>query len=194
MSKTGRGFALQEATLAMAMLFQNFNFTLDDPNYQLEIVASLTIRPKDFFMRASLRHDMTPTELERKLGGKGAAGEHHADAKAAAGAAQGSQKPLAVYYGSNSGTCEALAQRVATDALSHGFKVTDLAPLDFANQKLPKDRPVVIITASYEGQPPSNAAHFVSWIESLKGSELEGVSYGGAWCYTPRAACHHGCR
>nr|WVH32641.1 cytochrome P450 [Trichoderma asperellum] len=178
----GRGFALQEATLAVAMLFQNFNFTLDDPNYQLEIVASLTIRPKDFFMRASLRHGMTATELERKLGGKGAAGEHHADAKAAGGATQGSQKPLAVYYGSNSGTCEALAQRVATDALSHGFKVTDLAPLDFANQNLPKDRPVVIVTASYEGQPPSNAAHFVSWIESLKGNELEGVSYAVFGC------------
>lgn len=168
----------------MAMLFQNFNFTLDDPNYQLEIVASLTIKPKDFYMRASLRHGLTPTELEKKLAGTGAADEHHHADKKAAGAAvsKDAQKPLALFYGSNSGTCEALAQRVAADASSHGFKVTDLAPLDTANQNLPKDRPVVIVTASYEGLPPSNAAHFVSWIESLKGNELEGVSYAVFGC------------
>ena len=52
----GRGFAWNEAVIAMAILFQNFNFTLDDPNYQLEVAASLTIKPKDFFMRAQLRH------------------------------------------------------------------------------------------------------------------------------------------
>ncbi|KAL7949857.1 cytochrome P450 [Trichoderma barbatum] len=180
----GRGFAWNEAVIAMAILFQNFNFSLDDPNYQLEIASSLTIKPKDFNMRATLRHEMTPTELEQKLVGKGVPEEHHADKKAAshAGSSKGSQKPMAVFYGSNSGTCEALAQRVAADAVSHGFRVTDLAPLDSANQNLPKDRPVVIVTASYEGLPPSNAAHFVDWVENLKGNELEGVSYAVFGC------------
>ncbi|KAL7789003.1 cytochrome P450 [Trichoderma ceciliae] len=179
----GRGFAWNESVIAIAMLFQNFNFTLDDPNYQLEIVPSLTIKPKDFYMRATLRHGMTPTELEQRLAGKGVSEEHHADKKKTGAVSnQRSQKPLAVYYGSNSGTCEALAQRVAADAPSHGFRVTDLAPLDSANQNLPKDRPVIIVTASYEGQPPSNAAHFVSWIESLKGNELDGVSYAVFGC------------
>ncbi|KAK4080396.1 hypothetical protein Trihar35433_1501 [Trichoderma harzianum] len=179
----GRGFAWNEAVIAMAILFQNFNFSLDDPNYQLEIASSLTIKPKDFFMRATLRDGMTPTELEQRLAGKGVVDEHHADKKAASAASsKGPQNPLAVYYGSNSGTCEALAQRVATDAASHGFKVTDLAPLDSANQNLPKDRPVIIVTASYEGLAPSNAAHFVSWIENLKGNEVEGVSYAVFGC------------
>ncbi|KAL7810380.1 cytochrome P450 [Trichoderma gracile] len=179
----GRGFAWNEAVIAMAILFQNFNFTLDDPNYQLEVAASLTIKPKDFFMRAQLRHGMTATELEQRLVGKGVPDEHRADKKTTAeGGSKGSQKPLAVYYGSNSGTCEALAQRVATDANSHGFKVTDLAPLDTAHQNLPKDRPVIIVTASYEGLPPSNATHFVNWIENLKGNELEGVSYAVFGC------------
>ncbi|RFU73229.1 nadph cytochrome p450 [Trichoderma arundinaceum] len=179
----GRGFAIQEAVLCMALLFQNFNFSFDDPNYQLEIASTLTIKPKDFYMRASLRHGMTPTELEHRLAGTGFSEDHHADKKTAgAASSKESQKPLAVYYGSNSGTCEALAQRVAADASSHGFRVTDLAPLDSANQNLPKDHPVVIVTASYEGQPPSNAAHFVSWIESLKGNELDGVSYAVFGC------------
>lgn len=179
----GRPFAWQEAVIAIAMLFQNFNFSLDDHNYNLEIQETLTIKPKDFFMRASLRHGMTPTELEHQLAGKGA-GEHLHDMsrKASSHTSNTQGKPLAVFYGSNSGTCEALAQRVAADASRHGFRATTVAPLDAANQKVPKDRPVVIITASYEGQPPSNAALFVAWMESLKGKEMEDVSYAVFGC------------
>lgn len=179
----GRPFAWQEALLCMAMLFQNFNFTMADPSYNLEIQETMTIKPKGFYMRASLRHDMTPTELEQVLAGKAGDVKHHEaakDAKASENSAKG--KPLAVFYGSNSGTCEALAQRVAADAPRHGFRATTVAPLDDANQKVPKDRPVVIITASYEGQPPSNAAMFVAWIESLKGKEMENVSYAVFGC------------
>lgn len=180
----GRPFAWQEALLCMAMLFQNFNFTMADPSYNLEIQETMTIKPKGFFMRTSLRHEMTPTELEQALAGKAGDARHHAaaakDAKAAENSGKG--KPLAVFYGSNSGTCEALAQRVAADAPRHGFRATTVAPLDDAHQKVPKDRPVVIITASYEGQPPSNAAMFVAWMESLKGKEMENLSYAVFGC------------
>ena len=188
----GRPFAWQEALLAMAMLFQNFNFTMDDPNYVLELHETLTIKPKGFDMRATLRHDMTPTELEGRLAGRwtDAHQESH-DAKnkvdgvsSAAPSSSSPGRPLAIYYGSQSGTCEAMAQRVASDAPSHGFKATVVAPLDDATQTLlDKNRPVVIITASYEGQPPSNAALFVGWIESLKGDDaLKGLSYAVYGC------------
>ncbi|KAF7544858.1 hypothetical protein G7046_g9692 [Stylonectria norvegica] len=180
----GRPFAWQEAILAMVMLFQNFNFTMDDSNYHLEIHQTLTLKPRDFNMRASLRHEMTPTELEHCLAGE--AMPHHenshkgpptaSDVQAAPG------KPLAVYYGSNSGTCEALAQRLAADAPLHGFSTITVSPLDAANQNMPKDVPVVIVTASYEGQPPSNAAHFVSWVEGLKGNEMDKVAYAVFAC------------
>lgn len=178
----GRPFAWQEAILCMAMLIQNFNFTMDDPNYNLTIQETLTIKPKDFNMRATLRHGMTPTELEQRLAGRGVSDDKDAAGKAAAAAPAGSRKPMAVYYGSNSGTCEALAQRVAADAPQHGFDASILGPLDSANQNLPKDRPVVIVTASYEGQPPSNATQFVDWIENLKGNEMEGVNYAVFGC------------
>ncbi|KAM3552141.1 hypothetical protein MY1884_007364 [Beauveria asiatica] len=178
----GRPFAWQEAVLAMAILFQNFNFTLDDPNYTLEIQQTLTIKPHNFFMRATLRHGMNATELEGQLKGGAAHSKavNEADTPVAAHAGQG--KPISVYYGSNSGTCEALAQRAAADAGAHGFKVTEIGPLDNVNQKLPTDRPVVIVTASYEGEPPSNAAHFVDWLKSLKGDELKNVSYAVFGC------------
>lgn len=180
----GRPFAWQEAVLVMAMLFQNFNFSLGDPTYRLEIQETLTIKPKDFFMKASLRHGMTPTELEQQLAGKATATDRHRGPSGQSVAHMKSTraKPLAIFYGSNSGTCEAMAQRVAADAAQHGFRATTVAPLDAASKNMPKDRPVIIVTASYEGQPPSNAALFVSWIERLKGKEMEGVSYAVFGC------------
>ncbi|KAH6895217.1 cytochrome P450 [Thelonectria olida] len=181
----GRPFAWQEAVLAMAMLFQNFNFTMHDPNYQLQIKETLTLKPDHFDMRASLRHDMSATELEQRLAGKTAAQNESVSAKKTAsgtGPNSANGKPIAIYYGSNSGTCEALAQRLAADAPTHGFTATTVDPLDDAKQNLPKDRPVVIVTASYEGQPPSNAAHFVNWMENLKGNEMGDVDYAVFGC------------
>lgn len=180
----GRPFAWQEAILAIAMLFQNFNFTMDDPNYVLELQETLTIKPQNFNMRASIRHGMSATELEHQLKGGATVANvaHNAADKPGVEVNTGKGKPMAVYYGSNSGTCEALAQRVAADASSHGFSVSDIGPLDSVNQNLPTNRPIVIVTASYEGEAPSNAAHFVDWLVSLKSNELEQVSYAVFGC------------
>lgn len=182
----GRPFAWQEAILCVAMLFQNFNFVMDDPNYQLQIVKTLTIKPGGFRIRASMRHGMTPTELEQRLAGQEAPAESEEQVPrkhSVNGTTPPiSRKPMAIYYGSNSGTCEAMAQRVAADAPHHGFSASTISPLDSAYQNLTKDRPVVIVTASYEGKPPSNAGLFVSWLESLRGKELEGVNYAVYGC------------
>lgn len=170
----GRPFAWQEALLVMAMLLQNFNFRMDDASYQLRLKETLTIKPDGFFMRAQLRQGLTPTLLEKRLAGTPAdthkASSGTATPKAgAAGAGAGTGKPINIYYGSNSGTCEAMANRVAADAPAHGFKADVLAPLDAAHQALPTDgRPVVIVTASYEGEPPDNAGLFVNWLRNCK--------------------------
>lgn len=160
----GRPFAWQEAMLAMAMLLQNFNFVLD--RYDGGIKQTLTVKPDEFYMRAMPRDDLTPTQLEHRLAGTGGTTEKSAPA-AAAGAADGSGKPLTVLYGSNSGTCEALAQQLASDAPRHGFRVTKMDSMDSSFNTLPKDHPTVIITASYEGQPPDNAGLFVNWVENI---------------------------
>ncbi|KAL3471658.1 cytochrome P450 [Aspergillus californicus] len=163
----GRPFAWQEALLVMAMLLQNFDFSFADPEYALKFKQTLTIKPKDMFMKASLRHGLTPTALERSLAGL--ATETATESKAAASAAdQSSGVPLTILYGSNSGTCETLARRIAADAPSKGFRVTQFDGLDRGREKLPTDHPVVIVTSSYEGQPPDNAKEFVSWLEELE--------------------------
>ncbi|KAK7748645.1 hypothetical protein SLS53_000666 [Cytospora paraplurivora] len=184
----GRPFAWQEAVLVMAILLQNFNFVQDDPNYHLGIKQTLTIKPKDFYMRAVLRHGLTPTQLEHRLNGTTAPptpleNSVHSLSPGGNQKANGAKgKPIAIFYGSNSGTCEALARRLATDAPSRGFNATVVDALDVANQNLPTDRPVVIVTASYEGEPPDNAALFCQWLQGLKGKELENVTYAVFGC------------
>lgn len=180
----GRPFAWQEALLVMAMLLQNFNF-VPEANYKFAYKQTLTVKPKDFHMRAVLRDGLTPTTLERRLQGLGPAGTAKAGAGSAdSAAAPTTGAPMTVLYGSNSGTCEALARRVAADAPSHGFRAVTVDCLDSAKDRLPTDQPVVIITASYEGQPPDNAGHFVAWLEAADqaGKPLKDVSYAVFGC------------
>lgn len=185
----GRPFAWQEALIVVAVLLQNFNFQMDDPSYTLEIKQTLTIKPKDFRMRATLRSGLTPTNLESVLNGTGAgpaevSGAASRNRKAEApsnGSAPGQGKPMYIFFGSNTGTCEAFAKRLADDAISYGYNAR-IDSLDSAAQNIPKKDPVVFITSSYEGQPPDNAIHFFEWLKGLEGKQLEDVNYAVFGC------------
>jgi len=65
----GRGFAWQEMLLVSAMLLQYFNLESYDRDYELDVVSTLTIKPKDFYMRAVLRPGWTLKSLEASLAG-----------------------------------------------------------------------------------------------------------------------------
>lgn len=179
----GRPFAWQETILTTAMLLQNFNFRFDDPSYQLKIKQTLTIKPNEFFMKATLRDNVDPIYLEKMLHVDTAAGAKTTDnAKQDPESTSGSpKKPMLILYGSNAGTCEALAQNLARGASSRGYRAT-VGPLDSGIDKIPKDQPVILICSSYEGQPPDNAAHFVEWLKKLGGDALAGVNYAVYGC------------
>lgn len=176
----GRPFAWQEMLLAVALLLQNFNFSMADPSYNLRIMETLTVKPKDFYIKAALRHGMSPLKLEhqlRRTSGEPATPEIGVVGERKSADSDGKRKPLNIFYGSNSGTCESLARRLAAEASSHGFNASVIECLDSAKENIPNNGPVVIVTSSYEGQPPDNAAHFVSWLKNLEGSSLDKVSY-----------------
>jgi len=105
-------------------------------------------------------------------------------AAAGGGPAKGAHNtPLLVLYGSNMGTCEELAGQVAGQATSAGFKVK-VAKLDSvvrgaaaAADVLPKSGAVLIISSTYNGTPPDNAAAFAKWLEEQQEGSLSGVSY-----------------
>ncbi|EIN10223.1 cytochrome P450 oxidoreductase OrdA-like protein [Punctularia strigosozonata HHB-11173 SS5] len=180
----GRAFALQEAHLVLASIFQKFDLTMEDPSYSLQIKQTLTIKPDRFYVRVSPRKGRRhlvaapSSTLFKTLSNDGKESESSVPAPAPV---DPSRPPVYVLYGSNGGSSEAFAQRLATDAASHGFRAT-LGTLDSATGHVPTDGPVVVITASYEGEPPDNAAQFVSWLSALKGTELEDVNYAVFGC------------
>lgn len=172
----GRPFALQEATLVLAMLLQRFELSLADPGYQLAIKETLTIKPHGLFIHARRRDNLI---LAPALA---ASPDRQASAQTLAAQQQTANGiPLRVLFGSNAGSSEAFAQRIATDARAQGY-APSLGPLDSAAGHLPTDGAVIIVTASYEGQPPDNARQFVAWAESLAAGALKGVRYAVFGC------------
>ncbi|KZO97736.1 fatty acid hydroxylase [Calocera viscosa TUFC12733] len=174
----GRPLAWQESLMMLATLFQRFDIRFDDPSYHLKIKQTLTTKPLGFRIHA------IPRQGARPVAGPGAAaGAPVTPVHAAAEKPQvlvGKGTPLHIFFGSNSGSCEGFAQQVASDAATHGFAAA-IATLDSIEDvsALPRDGPVIVITASYEGQPADNAAHFVQSLSDLApaNAPLKGVRY-----------------
>lgn len=180
----GRPFAWQEVLLLVSMLLQNFNFQMDDPSYDLRLKQTLTIKPEGFHMKATLRNGLDATKLGAFLNsGEFSSGDSDASSKDRKKKVTppSDAKPMHIFFGSNTGTCEAFARRLADDAAGYGF-AAEVNSLDSAMQNIPKNDPVVFISASYEGQPPDNAAHFFEWLSNLKENELEGTNYAVFGC------------
>ncbi|KAI6781323.1 Bifunctional cytochrome P450/NADPH--P450 reductase ascE [Emericellopsis cladophorae] len=178
----GRSFAWQESLLILAMLLQNFNFRLRDPDYQLAIKQTLTIKPGNMFMYATLRDHVTALDLEKTLHGSvqsNGLGEKTRSSSLAT--THRELRPLSILYGSDSGTCETMAHSLARAANAKGYEAS-VQTLDSAVEKLPTDQPVVIVSPSYNGQPPSNATDFVRWIEGAAADFLQGVKYAVYGC------------
>ncbi|HEX2910153.1 MAG TPA: cytochrome P450 [Chloroflexia bacterium] len=168
----GRPFALQEAALFLAMLVQRFDLSLADPSYELKIKETLTMKPDGLYIRAWRRANVT-IEAPRVPVSNTLPSAEPAEQ---AGPQTSNGIGIKVLFGSNAGSSEAFAQRIATDARAQGY-VPTIAPLDEAVDNLPKDGAVVIVTASYEGQPPDNARKFVDWLEKQPAGSLQGVKY-----------------
>ncbi|KAJ3555497.1 hypothetical protein NM688_g2547 [Phlebia brevispora] len=181
---TGRAFAWQEAQVALVCIVQKFNIVLDPPSYDLKLREMMTIKPLDMYIRAIPRDDAAPPLLaipSSSLLQERNGGAQQKQIPKSETASDGSGHPVYVLYGSNQGCCEAFAQRIASEAPAHGFRAS-LGTMDSAVEHVPTDGPVVIITASYEGQPPDNAAHFLAWLENMKKDELKGVNYAIFGC------------
>lgn len=177
----GRPFAWQEAVLALTMILQNFNLRMADPQYQLKIKQTLTIKPDNFAIKVALRPGIDSTTIERRLFGGLTSSKKSEEKDTAGPKARGQQKPMTVLYGSNSGTCEGLAQKLASNAESRGFSAS-VKSLDSIIDRFPIDQPVVIVSSSYEGQPPDNAALFTEWLKKAEAPKFKGAQYAVFGC------------
>lgn len=77
------------------------------------------------------------------------------------------------------GTCEELAGTVAGQAAAAGFSVRVASldsvlnnPAGTAGGVLPETGAVMIVTSTYNGTPPDNAAEFKKWLEKQTAGEL----------------------
>ncbi|MFT4863319.1 MAG: cytochrome P450/NADPH-cytochrome P450 reductase [Pseudohongiellaceae bacterium] len=172
----GRQFAMQEAALVLGMILQRFQL-FDHHNYELKIKETLSLKPDGFYIKVKLRPEAFRGESLATV-----------QSKTAVSAAEEAsiQRPnhgtkLYVLYGSNLGSTENLAREIASAGDLNGFDTT-LATLDEYTANLPKDGPVVIASASYNGSAPDNAAKFVDWIKTANSKNLSGVQYAVFGC------------
>ncbi|MFJ7213673.1 bifunctional cytochrome P450/NADPH--P450 reductase [Amycolatopsis sp. NPDC098790] len=159
----GRPFALQEATFVLAMMLQRFDIELADPDYELVIQETLTIKPKHLGIRVTPRRKSPQVSPART----------QTDVVEPVDTGHGT--PMLVLYGSNGGSSESLARTIAGDGEARGW-ATAVVPLDDHVDALPTTGPVVIVSSSYNGTPPDNAGKFVDWLTTA-GPDLSGVDY-----------------
>jgi cytochrome P450/NADPH-cytochrome P450 reductase len=186
----GRQFALQEAILVLAMVLQRFEL-VDSANYQLKIKESLTLKPDGLTITVRPRPgrtrgrvvsdgpSLTPDVRKEPSSPRAVA--------APASLAGRHATPLLVLFGSNLGAAEDIATRIARDGTDRGWATT-VAPLDDrvgavrmgeaspSAADLPTDGAVVVVSASYNGMPPDNAAAFCDWVRGDR-ADASGVRY-----------------
>ncbi|KAJ3737687.1 fatty acid hydroxylase [Lentinula guzmanii] len=180
----GRPFAWQEVSLVMASILQKFDLSFVDPTYNLALKQALTVKPKDLFIRAKLRNQIPHFRLTAsilKQVSQSSSTTTTTISEPEVGIAAEARRPMYIFYGSNTGTSEAFAQRIANDAPSYGF-APKLGSLDSAAGHLPMDGPTIICTASYEGQPADNATRFVDWLLTVESKQLQGIRYAVFGC------------
>lgn len=178
----GQAFAWQEALLITALILQNFDMTFADPGYQMKIKQTLTIKPDNLYVKIRPRKGLDAFKIEQRLQGTRSRASEQEIASTEAPTSNVSAKggPV-ILFGSNAGTCQSLSQKLAsTFAVKAGLAAT-VQDLDSAVNNISTEQPLIVITSSYEGQPPDNAARFLAWLESSK-SSLAGVKYAVFGC------------
>lgn len=168
----GFQFALVEARMVLARLYQRFRFRLADPAYTLRSIQTLTVKPRDLYLVIEPRQEERgrfPLPLETA-------------ARGPEQTASGGTRPILILYGSNMGTSQELAQKLCSQARAQGFTPA-IAELDTRVGALPTDAPVLIVTSTYNGCPPDNAEKFAAWLAgALPPDALAGVRFAVLGC------------
>ncbi|CAF3144371.1 unnamed protein product [Rotaria socialis] len=166
----GRPFAMQESLLAVAMILKHFYIDLVDPSYDLRIKQNLTIKPDGFKIKVRSRQHVKIL-LDTKIK------QEKVIPNNSTGTNENKSRSISILFGSNAGSCESFAAILASEAPKHGFSAT-INTLDSAIGSLVNDRPVIIITSSYEGKPCDNAKQFVAYLASQPTLNIQYAVFG----------------
>ncbi len=94
------------------------------------------------------------------------------------GAPAANAGPLLVLFGSQTGSAEGLAKRVAKEAQARGFAPKVLELNAYEKASLAAGGKAVIISSTWgEGDPPDNAVNFWSWLNADTAPRLENLQF-----------------
>ena len=193
----GRDFAMQDALMTVALILRRFRLCRVLGRGEVIVEQTVTQKPVGLFIRAEVREGKDSEVRNAEEGwGKSGSGRPallrrrttlttttqiaYRISNTEQNTASGPACSLAVLYGSNSGTCKAFAEDMASEGSSLGFCINGIQTLDSISEKIPVDRPILIIAPSYEGRPSDDSKKFVSWLERIAGSQTAGDSAGPA--------------
>ncbi len=106
----------------------------------------------------------------------------HAPGNAAPAPANGATsvpgEPLLIMFGSQTGTAENLAKRLAKESEQRGFSPSVLPLNDYEKANLSAAQRAIIVSSTWgEGDPPDNAANFWSWLNADAAPRLENLHF-----------------
>jgi sulfite reductase (NADPH) flavoprotein alpha-component len=87
-------------------------------------------------------------------------------------------QPLLILFGSQTGTAESIAKKVAKESQQRGFAPKVLTLNDFETANLAAANKTVIISSTWgDGEPPDNAVNFWSWLNAESAPRLENLQF-----------------
>ena len=131
---------------------------------------TLTVKPADFYIQVRRRADRPIDKAEP------VAVSSTTQAEPGLGLSNAHHTPLAVLFGSNLGTAEGIANRLAQEGTERGYDVTLGSLDDYVEQC--RRKAAIIVCASYNGLPPDNAVKFHQMRQTRRGPpRIKDLSY-----------------
>ncbi|OZJ02026.1 hypothetical protein BZG36_05388, partial [Bifiguratus adelaidae] len=205
----GRQFSLQEGKLALIMLLSKFSFRLADPNQEVGYQIIVSVKPIDLMMKVSaveLPQPTNPKKAKELQENSAQYGVEHGEKQITRrpsmqpGAAKFPLPKITLLYGTQTGTSQEYAHKLAGQARGFGFKEVKVVELDDwelmqksslgggndgavrqpeGNDGTRLSEVAVFITATYNGNPPDNALKFEEWLDSQIKTESAKVNLSG---------------
>lgn len=98
--------------------------------------------------------------------------------KAASAAASGPATPLVILFGSQTGTAQNLAKRIAKEAAPRGFAPRVVDAAEHASVDWKKETNLLVVTSTYgDGDMPDNAQNFWEWLQGDAAPSLSHLQF-----------------
>ena len=102
----------------------------------------------------------------------------HSSAPADAAAAPKNSEPLLILFGSQTGSAEGLAKKIAKESQARGFAPKILELNNYESANLAAAGKAVIISSTWgDGEPPDNAMNFWNWLNAESAPRLENLQF-----------------